>query len=44
MGFWQWVEDTMEMKRVIPEIEEEDSPLKRFDVGGSTNKGVATHE
>jgi hypothetical protein len=24
MGFWQWVEDTMEMKRVIPEIEEED--------------------
>jgi hypothetical protein len=24
MGFWQWVEDTMEMKRKIPEIEEED--------------------
>lgn len=24
MGFWQWVEDTMEMKQTIPEIEEED--------------------
>src|SRR5581483_9979225 len=24
MGFWQWVEDTIEMKRSIPEIEEED--------------------
>jgi hypothetical protein len=24
MGFWQWVEDTMEFKSVIPEIEEED--------------------
>jgi hypothetical protein len=24
MGFWQWVEDTIEMKQKIPEIEEED--------------------
>lgn len=24
MGFWQWIEDTIEMKRKIPEIEEED--------------------
>src|SRR5437867_12309612 len=24
MGFWQWVEDTIEMKRRIPEHEEED--------------------
>lgn len=24
MGFWQWVEDTMEFKQRIPEIEEED--------------------
>jgi len=24
MGFWQWVEDTIEMKDKIPEIEEED--------------------
>ena len=23
MGFWQWIEDTMEMKTKIPEIEEE---------------------
>lgn len=28
MGFWQWVEDTIEMKTSIPEIEEEDAPLK----------------
>ena len=28
MGFWQWVEDTMEMKSKIPEIEEEDAPLQ----------------
>jgi hypothetical protein len=25
MGFWQWVEDTLEMKTTIPEIEEEDA-------------------
>jgi hypothetical protein len=25
MGFWQWVEDTIEMKRTIPEHEEENS-------------------
>jgi hypothetical protein len=24
MGFWQWIEDTIEMKDEIPEIEEED--------------------
>ena len=24
MGFWQWIEDTIEMKTKIPEIEEED--------------------
>ena len=24
MGFWQWIEDSMEMKTKIPEIEEED--------------------
>ena len=24
MGFWQWIEDTIEMKHKIPEIEEED--------------------
>ena len=28
MGFWQWVEDTIEMKTSIPEIEEQDAPLK----------------
>jgi hypothetical protein len=28
MGFWQWIEDTMEMKTSIPEIEEEDAHLK----------------
>lgn len=26
MGFWQWVEDTIEFKLRIPEIEEEDAP------------------
>jgi hypothetical protein len=26
MGYWQWVEDTIEMKTKIPEIEEEDLP------------------
>jgi hypothetical protein len=24
MGFWQWIEDTIELKTKIPEIEEED--------------------
>jgi hypothetical protein len=33
MGFWQWVEDTIEMKRAIPEIEEED-----FKPAVSTNE------
>lgn len=26
VGFWQWIEDTIEMKGKIPEIEEEDYP------------------
>jgi hypothetical protein len=26
MGFWQYVEDTIELKQTIPEIEEEDAP------------------
>lgn len=26
MGFWQWVEDSIEFKQSIPEIEEEDRP------------------
>jgi hypothetical protein len=29
MGFWQWVEDSIEMKQTIPEIEEEDAPFKK---------------
>jgi len=32
MGFWQWIEDTIEMKAKIPEIEEEDDMLE-----GQTN-------
>lgn len=28
MGFWEWVEDTIEMRTKIPEIEEEDHPLE----------------
>jgi len=28
MGFWQWVEDTIELKMRIPEIEEEDLPMQ----------------
>ena len=34
MGFWQWIEDTMEFKKRIPEIEEEDfksTPKKQFN-------------
>ena len=26
MGFWQWIEDTIEIKKTIPEYEEEDAP------------------
>jgi hypothetical protein len=37
MGFWQWVEDTMEFKQTIPEIEEEDAPFKNPKPSGSTN-------
>lgn len=33
MGYWQWVEDTVEMKTKIPEIEEEDHPQKAVTVG-----------
>jgi hypothetical protein len=29
MGFWQAVEDTMEFKTKIPEIEEEDHPATK---------------
>ncbi|HZM04430.1 MAG TPA: hypothetical protein VFC44_15615 [Candidatus Saccharimonadales bacterium] len=34
MGFWQWVEDVMEFKQTIPEIEEEDRDdryVQQFD-------------
>jgi hypothetical protein len=37
MGFWQWVEDTIEMKHTIPEIEEEDALFKNYKSSGSTN-------
>ncbi|MGA3284760.1 MAG: hypothetical protein ABSD57_09920 [Verrucomicrobiota bacterium] len=40
MGFWQWVEDSIEMKQTIPEIEEEDRDaafVGRF-VGTWTNE------
>jgi hypothetical protein len=37
MGFWQYVEDTMEFKLVIPEIEEEDAPSKNSESSNSTN-------
>ena len=37
MGYWQWVEDTMELKQVIPEIEEEDfKPIEQ-----ATNNSIA---
>jgi hypothetical protein len=44
MGFWQWVEDTIEMKRTIPEIEEEDRDaafIAQFD-GTWTNGSFDT--
>ena len=37
MGFWQWVEDTIEMKHTIPEIEEEDALFKNYKFSDSTN-------
>ena len=39
MGFWQWVEDTLELKRTIPEIEEEDSRLPPPGSAGSPQRG-----
>lgn len=37
MGFWQWVEDTIELKRTIPEHEEEDAHFKNLKPADSTN-------
>jgi hypothetical protein len=40
MGFWQWVEDSIEIKQTIPEIEEEDRDtefVRQFD-GTWTNE------
>jgi hypothetical protein len=44
MGFWQWIEDTIEMKDKIPEIEEEDQYNGWIDqLGGTwTNKNFET--
>ena len=36
MGFWQWIEDTIEMKDKIPEIEEEDQYNGWIDQLGGT--------
>ena len=36
MGFWQWIEDTIEMKAKIPEIEEEDQYNGWIDQLGGT--------
>jgi hypothetical protein len=43
MGFWQWVEDTIELKRTIPEIEEEDR-VDRFiqQIDGTWTNGSST--
>jgi hypothetical protein len=43
MGFWHWVQDTIEMKRSIPEIEEEDS-VDRFiqQIDGTWTNGSGT--
>ena len=43
MGFWQWVEDTIELKRRIPEIEEEDR-VDRFiqQIDGTWTNGSST--
>ncbi|HXF11173.1 MAG TPA: hypothetical protein VN625_10345 [Desulfuromonadaceae bacterium] len=44
MGFWQWIEDTIEMKTSIPEIEEEDQYNGWIDqlVGTWTNENFET--
>ncbi|MEI8288713.1 MAG: hypothetical protein WCH99_04525 [Verrucomicrobiota bacterium] len=44
MGFWQWIEDTIEMKVKIPEIEEEDQYNGWIDqlVGTWTNENFET--
>jgi hypothetical protein len=44
MGFWQWIEDTIEMKDKIPEIEEEDQYNGWIDqLGGTwTNENFET--
>ena len=44
MGFWQWLEDTIEMKYKIPEIEEEDQYNGWMDqLGGTwTNENFET--
>ena len=40
MGFWQWIEDTIEMKDKIPEIEEEDQYNGWIDqLGGTWTNG-----
>jgi hypothetical protein len=43
MGFWHWVQDTIEMKRTIPEIEEEDR-VDRFiqRINGTWTNGSGT--
>ena len=43
MGFWQYIQDTIEMKRTIPEIEEEDSSLKATAPAQGTNSAKASH-
>lgn len=46
MGFWQWVEDTIEFKSVIPEIEEDKDRVGRFierlDGTWTNNSGTMT--
>jgi hypothetical protein len=45
MGFWQWVEDTIEMKRTIPEIEEEDRVdrlIQQIDGTWTNSSGTMT--
>jgi hypothetical protein len=44
MGFWQWIEDTIELKDKIPEIEEEDQYNGWIDqiVGTWTNEHLET--
>lgn len=45
MGFWQWIEDTIEMKRTIPEIEEEnqvDKFVQKLDGIWTNSFGIMT--